>query len=201
MNRHALDVFGTQASRDFKGFVPKLDPRFTTVLSPGVDLQLGWPGTRRSVGFQGFLNRKWEGLAVVSGCLKLDIVSKVMLWYEMESGFRGRKFCPKKGVVSVKRVSDNTLIYVNYVIVRVTCKINETQHFFSPLHFFAITFEFVLATLSSLHWCTIGVLLRPKVKLAIFLDFAHWFLTCHIFSSKARDQECTNVSNFTIYFL
>uniref|UniRef100_A0A4W6DBP2 Transmembrane protein 135 n=1 Tax=Lates calcarifer TaxID=8187 RepID=A0A4W6DBP2_LATCA len=35
MNRQLLDVFGTQASRDFKGFVPKLDPRFTTVLPPG----------------------------------------------------------------------------------------------------------------------------------------------------------------------
>uniref|UniRef100_A0A3Q1AS30 Transmembrane protein 135 n=1 Tax=Amphiprion ocellaris TaxID=80972 RepID=A0A3Q1AS30_AMPOC len=32
MNRQLLDVFGTQASRDFKGFVPKLDPRFATVL-------------------------------------------------------------------------------------------------------------------------------------------------------------------------
>uniref|UniRef100_A0A673AMH6 Transmembrane protein 135 n=1 Tax=Sphaeramia orbicularis TaxID=375764 RepID=A0A673AMH6_9TELE len=31
MNRQLLDVFGTQASRDFKGFVPKLDPRYTTV--------------------------------------------------------------------------------------------------------------------------------------------------------------------------
>lgn len=41
MNRHLLDVFGTQASRDFKGFVPKLDPRFTTVLPPGADIQLG----------------------------------------------------------------------------------------------------------------------------------------------------------------
>uniref|UniRef100_A0A7N6B0L4 Transmembrane protein 135 n=1 Tax=Anabas testudineus TaxID=64144 RepID=A0A7N6B0L4_ANATE len=41
MNRQLLDVFGTQASRDFKGFVPKLDPRFTTVLPPGVDIQLG----------------------------------------------------------------------------------------------------------------------------------------------------------------
>uniref|UniRef100_A0A665XE14 Transmembrane protein 135 n=1 Tax=Echeneis naucrates TaxID=173247 RepID=A0A665XE14_ECHNA len=30
MNRQLLDVFGTQASRDFKGFVPKLDPHFTT---------------------------------------------------------------------------------------------------------------------------------------------------------------------------
>uniref|UniRef100_A0A671X398 Transmembrane protein 135 n=1 Tax=Sparus aurata TaxID=8175 RepID=A0A671X398_SPAAU len=35
MNRQVLDVFGTQASRDFKGFVPKLDPRFTTILTPG----------------------------------------------------------------------------------------------------------------------------------------------------------------------
>ncbi|KAF1378554.1 hypothetical protein PFLUV_G00191760 [Perca fluviatilis] len=41
MNRQLLDVFGTQASRDFKGFVPKLDPRYTTVLPPGVDIQLG----------------------------------------------------------------------------------------------------------------------------------------------------------------
>ncbi|GAA6232149.1 transmembrane protein 135 [Lates japonicus] len=41
MNRQLLDVFGTQASRDFKGFVPKLDPRFTTVLPPGADIQLG----------------------------------------------------------------------------------------------------------------------------------------------------------------
>uniref|UniRef100_A0A667XXP6 Transmembrane protein 135 n=1 Tax=Myripristis murdjan TaxID=586833 RepID=A0A667XXP6_9TELE len=32
MNRRVLDVFGTQASRDFKGFVPKLDPGYTTVL-------------------------------------------------------------------------------------------------------------------------------------------------------------------------
>uniref|UniRef100_A0A3Q0S4N4 Transmembrane protein 135 n=1 Tax=Amphilophus citrinellus TaxID=61819 RepID=A0A3Q0S4N4_AMPCI len=31
MNRQLLDVFGTEASRDFKGFVPKLDPRYTTV--------------------------------------------------------------------------------------------------------------------------------------------------------------------------
>ncbi|KAF7665259.1 hypothetical protein LDENG_00142150 [Lucifuga dentata] len=31
MNRQVLDVFGTQASREFKDFVPKLDPRFTTV--------------------------------------------------------------------------------------------------------------------------------------------------------------------------
>lgn len=33
MNRMVLDVFGTQASRDFKGFVPKLDPRYTTIIS------------------------------------------------------------------------------------------------------------------------------------------------------------------------
>lgn len=32
MNRMVLDVFGTQASRDFKGFVPKLDPRYTSVI-------------------------------------------------------------------------------------------------------------------------------------------------------------------------
>uniref|UniRef100_A0A673ALX8 Transmembrane protein 135 n=1 Tax=Sphaeramia orbicularis TaxID=375764 RepID=A0A673ALX8_9TELE len=46
MNRQLLDVFGTQASRDFKGFVPKLDPRYTTVpsqtvLPPGDDILLG----------------------------------------------------------------------------------------------------------------------------------------------------------------
>ncbi|KAM6986288.1 transmembrane protein 135 [Aplochiton taeniatus] len=46
MNRQALDVFGTQASRDFKGFVPKLDPRFVTVPPPtllptGTDITLG----------------------------------------------------------------------------------------------------------------------------------------------------------------
>ncbi|KAM6983407.1 transmembrane protein 135 isoform 2-T2 [Tautogolabrus adspersus] len=41
MNRQLLDVFGTQASRDFKGFLPKLDPRFTTVLPPGADFTLG----------------------------------------------------------------------------------------------------------------------------------------------------------------
>ncbi|XP_028278150.1 transmembrane protein 135 [Parambassis ranga] len=46
MNRQLLDVFGTQASRDFKGFVPKLDPRYITVPSqsvplPGGDIQLG----------------------------------------------------------------------------------------------------------------------------------------------------------------
>ncbi|KAJ8368073.1 hypothetical protein SKAU_G00081010 [Synaphobranchus kaupii] len=31
MNRKALDVFGTNASRDFHGFIPKLDPRYTVV--------------------------------------------------------------------------------------------------------------------------------------------------------------------------
>ncbi|XP_044226875.1 transmembrane protein 135 [Thunnus albacares] len=46
MNRQVLDIFGTQASRDFKGFVPKLDPRYTTmpsqtILPPGADIQLG----------------------------------------------------------------------------------------------------------------------------------------------------------------
>uniref|UniRef100_A0A3B3ZWS3 Uncharacterized protein n=1 Tax=Periophthalmus magnuspinnatus TaxID=409849 RepID=A0A3B3ZWS3_9GOBI len=45
MNRQVLDVFGTQASQDFKGFVPKLDPRYTTIpsqlLPPGDDIQLG----------------------------------------------------------------------------------------------------------------------------------------------------------------
>ncbi|KAM4620088.1 transmembrane protein 135 [Polymixia lowei] len=46
MNRQVLDVFGTQASRDFKGFVPKLDPRYITVptqtvLPPGADITLG----------------------------------------------------------------------------------------------------------------------------------------------------------------
>ncbi|XP_056141330.1 transmembrane protein 135 [Lampris incognitus] len=46
MNRQLLDVFGTQASRDFKGFVPTLDPRYTTaltetVLPQGADALLG----------------------------------------------------------------------------------------------------------------------------------------------------------------
>ncbi|XP_030056017.1 transmembrane protein 135 [Microcaecilia unicolor] len=31
MNRRVLDVFGTDASRNFKDFVPKLDPRYTVV--------------------------------------------------------------------------------------------------------------------------------------------------------------------------
>ncbi|XP_043547497.1 transmembrane protein 135 isoform X1 [Chiloscyllium plagiosum] len=37
MNRRALDVFGTQASRDFKGFIPRLDPRYT-VVTPELDI-------------------------------------------------------------------------------------------------------------------------------------------------------------------
>lgn len=44
MNRQVLDVFGTQASREFKGFVPKLDPRYVAVpvtLLSGADTQLG----------------------------------------------------------------------------------------------------------------------------------------------------------------
>ncbi|XP_071770999.2 transmembrane protein 135 [Centroberyx gerrardi] len=43
MNRLVLDVFGTQASRDFKGFMPKLDAHYTsrTVIPPGADIQLG----------------------------------------------------------------------------------------------------------------------------------------------------------------
>lgn len=41
MNRKVLDVFGTQASKDFKGFVPRLDPHFTSVLPPGADINLG----------------------------------------------------------------------------------------------------------------------------------------------------------------
>lgn len=45
MNRQVLDVFGTQASRNFKDFVVKLDPKFTTVLPPGGDIQLGWRGS------------------------------------------------------------------------------------------------------------------------------------------------------------
>ncbi|KAK2828660.1 hypothetical protein Q5P01_019694 [Channa striata] len=40
MNRQLLDVFGTHASRDFKGFVPKLDPHYTTILPPGADIEL-----------------------------------------------------------------------------------------------------------------------------------------------------------------
>ncbi|XP_061073174.1 transmembrane protein 135-like [Conger conger] len=40
MNRKALDIFGTKASRDFHGFIPKLDPRFT-VFPPDLGLPLG----------------------------------------------------------------------------------------------------------------------------------------------------------------
>uniref|UniRef100_A0A3P8YQI6 Transmembrane protein 135 n=1 Tax=Esox lucius TaxID=8010 RepID=A0A3P8YQI6_ESOLU len=41
MNRKVLDVFGTQASRDFHGFLPKLDPRYiiTPTLTPGTDIK------------------------------------------------------------------------------------------------------------------------------------------------------------------
>ncbi|XP_010226816.1 PREDICTED: transmembrane protein 135 [Tinamus guttatus] len=31
MNRKVLDVFGTEASKNFQGFIPKLDPRYTVV--------------------------------------------------------------------------------------------------------------------------------------------------------------------------
>ncbi|CAL9685483.1 unnamed protein product [Knipowitschia caucasica] len=42
MNRHVLDVFGTQASRDFKGFIPILDPRFVVASQMfGDGIQLG----------------------------------------------------------------------------------------------------------------------------------------------------------------
>ncbi|KAL0994974.1 hypothetical protein UPYG_G00130150 [Umbra pygmaea] len=43
MNRRVLDVFGTQASREFHGFIPKLDPRYiiTPMLTPGQDFLLG----------------------------------------------------------------------------------------------------------------------------------------------------------------
>ncbi|KAK0132769.1 Transmembrane protein 135 [Merluccius polli] len=42
MNRKVLDAFGTQASKDFGGFTPKLDPRYTTTLLPPVaDTTLG----------------------------------------------------------------------------------------------------------------------------------------------------------------
>nr|XP_015817198.2 transmembrane protein 135 [Nothobranchius furzeri] len=46
MNRELLDVFGTQASMNFKGFVPKLDPRHLavpglTALPPGSDIHIG----------------------------------------------------------------------------------------------------------------------------------------------------------------
>uniref|UniRef100_A0A3B5MJS1 Transmembrane protein 135 n=1 Tax=Xiphophorus couchianus TaxID=32473 RepID=A0A3B5MJS1_9TELE len=46
MNRELLDVFGTEASRNFKGSVPMLDPSYATVISrtvlpPGGDAKLG----------------------------------------------------------------------------------------------------------------------------------------------------------------
>jgi hypothetical protein len=31
MNRKALDVFGTGASKEFQDFIPRLDPRYTVV--------------------------------------------------------------------------------------------------------------------------------------------------------------------------
>lgn len=41
MNRKVLDVFGTEASKHFGDFTPKLDPRY--VLCPiDMDVQLGW---------------------------------------------------------------------------------------------------------------------------------------------------------------
>ncbi|XP_012671956.1 transmembrane protein 135 [Clupea harengus] len=40
MNRRALDSFGTGASRDFKGFVPRLDPRYA-VVPPELPVPLG----------------------------------------------------------------------------------------------------------------------------------------------------------------
>lgn len=63
MNRQLLDVFGTEASRDFKGFVPKLDPRYTTVpsntvLLPGGDILLGWFGTKLLEWLWGYLDVK-----------------------------------------------------------------------------------------------------------------------------------------------
>ncbi|XP_069495812.1 transmembrane protein 135 [Ambystoma mexicanum] len=39
MNRRVLDVFGTEASRHFKDFIPKLDPRYT-VMKPELALDL-----------------------------------------------------------------------------------------------------------------------------------------------------------------
>lgn len=41
MNRQLLDVFGTEASREFKGFVPKLDPQYCTTLPPGAKMLVG----------------------------------------------------------------------------------------------------------------------------------------------------------------
>ncbi|XP_030648455.1 transmembrane protein 135 [Chanos chanos] len=40
MNRRVLDVFGTEASREFHGFIPKLDPRYT-VAPPEMEVHLG----------------------------------------------------------------------------------------------------------------------------------------------------------------
>nr|XP_006007168.1 PREDICTED: transmembrane protein 135 isoform X2 [Latimeria chalumnae] len=39
MNRKALDVFGSEASKNFKGFIPKLDPRYT-VVKPELEIEL-----------------------------------------------------------------------------------------------------------------------------------------------------------------
>uniref|UniRef100_A0A8C4RQP6 Transmembrane protein 135 n=1 Tax=Erpetoichthys calabaricus TaxID=27687 RepID=A0A8C4RQP6_ERPCA len=39
MNRKALDAFGTKASQQFKGFIPRLDPRFT-VEKPELEIHL-----------------------------------------------------------------------------------------------------------------------------------------------------------------
>uniref|UniRef100_A0A8C9VX68 Transmembrane protein 135 n=1 Tax=Scleropages formosus TaxID=113540 RepID=A0A8C9VX68_SCLFO len=41
MNRKLLDVFGTEASREFGDFVPKLDPKYITTLPFDVDVHLG----------------------------------------------------------------------------------------------------------------------------------------------------------------
>ncbi|KAM6446435.1 transmembrane protein 135 isoform 3-T3 [Liasis olivaceus] len=41
MNRKILDVFGTEASMHFKDFVPKLDPRYTTV-PPEIPIEKSW---------------------------------------------------------------------------------------------------------------------------------------------------------------
>ncbi|XP_008330909.2 transmembrane protein 135 [Cynoglossus semilaevis] len=41
MNRQLLDVFGTESSREFKGFVPDLDPQYCTVLPPGAKMLVG----------------------------------------------------------------------------------------------------------------------------------------------------------------
>lgn len=41
MNRRVLDAFGTEASREFKDFIPQLDPRYITV-KPELALDLSW---------------------------------------------------------------------------------------------------------------------------------------------------------------